>query len=74
MSASGHFVVSDEPENQCNRQNEVWSDSLAACQKTCATRDVAFKCIPKEGCICKEGFIRQASIYSICIPINDCQG
>ena len=53
-------------------KNEVYSESLAGCQKTCYTQNVMFKCIPKSGCICKDGYIR-SPITNQCISKKSCE-
>ena len=57
--------------NSCPR-NEVYSESLAGCQKTCETQDIMFKCRPKSGCICKEGYFR-SSITNQCTSKKACE-
>lgn len=67
------------PRSSCPRKasakscpkNEVFSESAAGCQKTCATRSVAVKCVPKAGCICKDGFIRN-DITGLCVAVSSC--
>ena len=53
-------------------RNEVYSNSLAGCQKSCYTQNLQFKCIPKPGCICKTGYIR-SPITNQCILITSCE-
>ena len=53
--------------------NEVYSDCLAGCQRTCETLNVAFKCRCVSGCVCKDGHVR-SQITSQCVPIKSCKG
>ena len=58
------------PLKSCPR-NEVYSESLAGCQKNCYTQNLQYKCIPKPGCICRNGYIR-SPINNKCILIENC--
>lgn len=70
------------PNNQCpallpagNKKcpaNEVFSDCMAGCQKTCNTLDIAFKCKCVEGCVCNEGYVR-SDITNLCVLVNECK-
>lgn len=57
----------------CEGGNEVYSGSLAGCQKNCATKNIQFKCIPREGCVCDEGYIRASSLNQTCILLESCE-
>ncbi|CAO1440981.1 unnamed protein product, partial [Diamesa serratosioi] len=59
------------PNSTICAKNEVYSKSLAGCQKNCYTRDIMYKCIPKSGCICADGYIR-SPITNQCILIKSC--
>ena len=59
------------PKKSCPR-NEVYSESLAGCQKTCYTQNRQYKCIPKAGCICREGYFR-SPITNQCISKKSCE-
>ncbi|XP_070503150.1 fibulin-1-like [Chironomus tepperi] len=52
--------------------NEVYSDCMAGCQKTCDTLDVAYKCRCVPGCVCCDGYVR-SQITGKCIPVKDCK-
>lgn len=52
--------------------NEVYSECMAGCQKTCNTLDVAFKCKCVEGCVCNEGYVR-SDITNLCVLEERCK-
>lgn len=53
--------------------NEVYSDCLAGCQRTCETLNVAFKCRCVSGCVCSDGYVR-SQFTGQCIPVKECKG
>ena len=53
-------------------RNEIYSATLAGCQKTCYTQNIEYKCKPLPGCICKTGYIR-SPITNQCILITSCE-
>ena len=52
--------------------NEVYSECMAGCQKTCSTLDIAFKCKCIEGCVCMDGYVR-SDITNLCVLENKCK-
>lgn len=52
--------------------NEVYSDCMAGCQKTCNTLDVIFKCKCVKGCVCNEGYVRH-DITNLCVLEDKCK-
>lgn len=60
-----------KPNSKSCPKNEVYSDSAAGCQKSCATRSIQVKCRPIAGCMCKDGYIRN-DITGLCIPVEQC--
>lgn len=60
-----------KPNSKSCPKNEVYSESAAGCQKSCATRRIQVKCMPRAGCMCKDGFIRN-DITGMCIRVGSC--
>ncbi len=54
--------------------NEMWSATLAGCQKTCANQNATISCTPKAGCVCINGYIRRSTVDPTCIPVKNCLG
>lgn len=52
-------------------KNEIYSETGAGCQKNCYTQNIQYKCIPKSGCVCRDGYIR-CPITNQCILKSSC--
>lgn len=62
-----------EPQQPCCKgPNEVYNPNGTLCPKTCATKDVMFKCSAgtQPGCFCASGYLRNCD--NKCVLERDC--